>query len=91
MNFIRPKNIFSPFIYFPNLQVEWKKIYLLQRKISIDTNLHMFHSKILNNIVYLNKHLFIFNKKDTKLCSYSRLKVETINHSFLECEIAIKL
>ena len=63
---------------FPNLQVEWKKIYLLPRKVSNDTNLHMFQYKILNNILYLNKQLFIFNKKDTKLCSYCRLQDETI-------------
>ena len=38
---------------FPNLQVEWKKIYLLPRKFSNDTNLRMFQYKILNNILYL--------------------------------------
>ena len=45
---------------FPNLQVEWKKIYLLPRKVSNDTNLRMFQYKILNNILYLNKQLFYF-------------------------------
>ena len=48
---------------FPNLQVEWKKMYLFPRKASNDTNLRMFQYKILNNILYLNKQLFIFNKK----------------------------
>ena len=67
---------------FPNLQVEWKKIYLLPRKVSNDTNLRMFQYKILNNILYLNKQLFIFNKKDTKLCFYCKLQDETINHIF---------
>ena len=76
---------------FPNLQVEWKKIYLLPRKVSNDTNLRMFQYKILNNILYLNKQLFIFNKKDTKLCSYCKLQDETINHIFVECKFAIKL
>ena len=76
---------------FPNLQVEWKKIYLLPRKVSNDTNLRMFQYKILNNILYLNKQLFIFNKKDTKLCLYCRLQDETINHIFVECKFAIKL
>ena len=59
MNFLRPKNIFP--IFSPNLQVEWKKIYLLPRKVSIDTNLRMFQYKILNNILYLkaNKSVYI--------------------------------
>ena len=76
---------------FPNLQVEWKEIYLLPRKVSIDTYLRMSQYKILNNILYLNKQLFIFNKKETKLCSYCRLQDETINHIFVECKFAIKL
>ena len=39
---------------------------------------------------YLNKQL-IFNKKDTKPCSYCRLKNQTTNHSFVECKFAINL
>ena len=76
---------------FPNLQVEWKEIHLSPCKVSMDTNLRMFQYKILNNILYLNKQLFIFNKKDTKLCSYCKLQDETINHIFVECKFAIKL
>ena len=85
MNFLRPKYCFCNI--FPILQVEWKVIYLLPRKVSIDTNLRMFQYKIPNN---LNKQLFTFNKKDTKLCSYCRLKDETTNHIFVECKFAIK-
>ena len=59
--------------------------------VSNDTNFCMFQYKILNNILYLNKKLFIFNKKDTKLCSYFKLQDETINHIFVECKFAIKL
>ena len=76
---------------FPNLQVEWKKIYLSRRKVSNDINLSMFQYKILNNILYLNKQLFIFNKKYTKLCSYCELQDKTINHIFVECKFSIKL
>ena len=48
---------------FLNLEVEWKNIYVLPRKVSNDNNSHMFQYKILNNILYLKKQLFIFNKK----------------------------
>ena len=71
----------------PNLQVEWKEIYLLPRKVSINTNLRMFQYKMLNNILHRNKQLFILNKKDTKLCSYCRLQDETTNHIFVECKL----
>ena len=39
---------------------------------------------------YLNKQL-IFNKKDTKPCSYCRLKNQTTNHNFVECKFTINL
>ena len=39
---------------------------------------------------HLNKQL-IFNKKDTKPCSYCRLKNQTTNHNFVECKFAINL
>ena len=64
--------------FFPNSQVEWKEIYLLPRKVSIDTNLRMLQYKILNNILYLNKQLFLFNKKETKLCSYVDYKMKQL-------------
>ena len=35
--------------------------------------------------------IFIFNKKETKLCSYCRSQDETTNHVFVKCKFAIKL
>ena len=64
---------------FTNLQVEWKEFNLLPRKVSIETNLRMFQYKILNNILYLNRQIFILNEKDTKLCSCCRLQDKTTN------------
>ena len=48
---------------FSNLQVEWKKIYLLPSKVSNDTNLRMFQHKILNNTyIWINSFLFLTKK-----------------------------
>ena len=68
-----------------------KRDYFLQRKVSIETSFRIFQYKILNNILYLNKQLFVFNKKETKLYSYCRLQYGTINRVFVECQFAIKL
>ena len=76
---------------FPNLQCDWKDIYLLPRKVTIDTKLRIFQYKLLNNILYLNKHLFMFRKKDTKHCSFCKLQDETINHLFVECNYSKNL
>ena len=69
---------------FPNLQCDWKDIYILPRKVTIGTKLRIFQYKLLDNILYLNKHLFMFRKKDTKHCSFCKLQDETINHLFVE-------
>ena len=76
---------------FPNIALEWKDIYILPRKVSIDTNLRMFQYKILNNILYLNKQLFLFKKRNDYLCSYCGLEEETINHIFSNCQKTKKL
>ena len=51
MNFLRFKKYFSKI-----------STYLLSRKVSIDTNLRMFQYKIPNNILYINKQLFLIKK-----------------------------
>ena len=71
---------------FTAVDVEWKDIYLLPRKVTIDTKLRIFQYKILNNILYLNKHLFIFRKKENKFCSYCLTEEETTRHIFAICQ-----
>ena len=55
---------------FPNFKSDWKSIYLLPRRVTIDTNLGMFQYKLLNNFLYLNNMLLRFDKVDFPLCSY---------------------
>ena len=45
---------------FPNFKSDWKSIYLLPRRVTLDTNLRMFQYKLLNNVLYLNNMLFRF-------------------------------
>ena len=47
----------------------WKEIYILPRKITHDSYPRIFQYKILNNILYLNKHLHQFKIVSTPLCS----------------------
>ena len=54
---------------------------------TINSTLRMFHFKILNNILYLNKKLFIFGKVSSKLCSFCNRQDETVIHLFSECAI----
>ena len=72
--------------YFTTADIDWKDIYLLPRKVTIETKLRMFQYKILNSTLYLNKHLFLFKKKDNKFCSYCFTEEETVSHIFATCK-----
>ena len=43
---------------FQNKEIKWKCIYLMPHRVTIDSNLHIFQYKILNNVLYLNEKLF---------------------------------
>ena len=55
---------------FSNFKPYWKSIYLLPRRVTLDTNLRMFQYKLLNNVLYLYKMLFRFKKVDSPLCLF---------------------
>ena len=81
--------------YFENLfepiACDWEKIYMLPRKVTIDSQIRSFQYKILNNILYLNKKLFIFGIVNTPLCSFCGSEEETTLHLFLNCTICNKV
>ena len=70
---------------FSNFKPDWKSIYLLPRRVTLDTNLRMFQYKLLNNVLYLNNMLFRFKKVDSPLCSYCNEEEETPLHLFHSC------
>ena len=69
---------------FPNENLDWNRIYILPRVVTINNFKRNFQYKILHNISYLNKMLFIFGKTKTALCSFCHSYDETIKHIFLE-------
>ena len=69
----------------------WKQIYTLPRKITNDSYSRIFQYKILNNILYLNKHLHQFKIVSTPLCCLCSSVNETVFHLFGECLLTIKL
>ena len=49
------------------MKFDWRKLYILPRKTTKNTYLRSFQYKILNNILFLNKKLFVFQVKNTPL------------------------
>ena len=72
-------------------KVEWEKVYILPRIVTIESSLRLFQYKILNNILYLNERLFKFNIVDTPLCSLCGAYNESIKHLFCTCAVTQRL
>ena len=66
----------------PLYNFQWKDIYTLPRKVTINAYLRSFQYKILNNILYLNKKLHTFGLSNTQLCSFCKMEEETISNLF---------
>ena len=51
----------------------------------------IFQYKILNNILFLNKKLYLFGLSETSLCSYCENVDEDIGHLFYACQSTMNL
>ena len=82
-------------VYFEKVlgfsRVEWKKVYMLPRIVTIDSSLRSFQYKILSNILYLNERLYKFNIVDSPLCSLFGAYNESIKHLFYTCMVTQRL
>ena len=76
---------------FPNYTFDWKQIYLLPRIITINSYQRNFQYKILHNILYLNKKLYILGKIDSPLCFICHSNDNTVAHLSWECVRVIQL
>ena len=70
---------------FLNMKFDWRNIYSLPRITTINTYLSSFQYKICNNILFLNKKLFVFCMKNTPSCSFCTKKDESLLHIFSKC------
>ena len=66
-------------------QLIWPKIYMLGRRITLDSYARQFHFKITHNILFLNKALKRMNLVESSLCSYCNGVDETTIHLFSGC------
>ena len=64
---------------------------MLPRKILKLAYDRVFQYKILNNVLYLNKKLYMFSKSDSNLCSFCVNADEDIPHLFFHCPVTSEL
>ena len=76
-------------IYFDNLFQDnlsgcWDQIYILPRNVTVYSYMRCFQYKIITNILFLNKKLYIFGVSETSLCSFCHIKEEITTQSSWE-------
>ena len=76
---------------FPNIENNWLKIYMMPRHVTKNAYARIFQYKILNNILFLNKKLFLFGKSNTSMCSFCANVDEDLVHLFSNCPVTIAL
>ena len=72
---------------FASKNLDWRVIYTSPRKVTTNTYLRSFQYKILNNILYLNEKLFVFELSTTSSCSFCNTFGENITHRFCDYTI----
>ena len=74
---------------FPNMKFDWRRIFILPRITTINTYLRSTLYKIISNILFLNKKLFVIRMKNIPLCSFSNKEEEL--HILSQCTFVIYL
>ena len=68
-----------------NENTDWRIIYIIPFKSTIDTYLRNFQYKFLSRIIPTNKFLTKCGLKECSLCEFCQSDIETIDHLFWEC------
>ena len=78
--------------YHPHeINIDWKKIYLIPRRATIESYTRSFQYNIINNALFLNKKLFNMGHVESPACSFCDQDEESLTYFFCECHVARKL
>ena len=73
---------------YHHLTIDWKRVYLLSFRTTLETKLREFQFKILNLIVFTNEKLFRFDMAESDKCAFCQTEVESIEHLHFSCKIS---
>ena len=73
---------------YHHLTIDWKRVYLLSFRTTLETKLREFQFKILNRIVFTNEKLFRFDMAESDKCAFCQTEVESIEHLLFSCKIS---
>ena len=73
---------------YHRLTIDWKRVYLLSFRTTLETKLRGFQLKILNRIVFTNQKRFRFDMGEPDKCAFRQTEVESIEHFLFSCKIS---
>ena len=73
---------------YHRLSIDWKRVYLLSFRTTLETKLREFQFKILNRIVFTNEKLFRFDMAESDKCAFCQTEVESIEPLLFSCKIS---
>ena len=68
--------------------INWKKVYSLPFRTTLDSKLREFQYKILNNIVFTNDKLFRFGLSQSPNCTFCNEEPESLEHLLSRCKVS---
>ena len=71
---------------YPDLSIDWKRLYSLAFETTLDTKLREFQYKLLNLIVFTNKKLYPFKMVGSPLCVFCNEEEESLEHLMYFCK-----
>ena len=75
-------------VKYHHLTIDWKRVYLLSFRTTLETKLREFQFKILNRIVFTNEKRFRFDMAESDKCAFCQTEVESIEHLLFSCKIS---
>jgi hypothetical protein len=71
---------------FDNVTLNWKQIFIIPLKCTIDTKLREYQYKYLWKIVPSNTFLYKCKLTESTICDFCSMSTETVKHLFWECQ-----
>ena len=71
-----------------NIDIDWKSVYSLSFRTTLESKLREFQFKILNRIVFTNEKLFRFGLAESPSCAFCQTEVESVEHLLFSCRVS---
>ena len=73
---------------YSNIDIDWKSVYSLSFRTTLESKRREFKFKILNRIVFKNEKLFRFGMAESPSCAFCQTEVKSVEHLLFSCKVS---